>query len=465
MPTITVEIEARPQFVPILEGTSRFSVVIAHRRCGKTVMAVQALIKKALTNPLPDTRCTYIAPLRNQAKSVAWDLLKRMTHALPDRQVNEAELRVDFHNGARISLLGADNPDSIRGQYSDLTVMDEVDQMPPDTWTYVVRPLLADRKGSAIFIGTPAGKQLLHELWEAAPQDSNWSRYMFKASETGLVAQEELDAALQQMGQDAYDQEFECSFTAAIRGAYYGRVMEEIERAGHMQPIDRDPAVRLVTGWDLGTRDATAIWVMQPYRGNAWAAIDYYEATGQGVDHYAGWLDDHGYLSGSRHIAPHDIAYTDFGIAGGLNRKEVAAQHGIRFERVPRAKNSAEVMEGIQAVRTMLPRMYFHSAPDERGNRVYQGRHALSLYRQGYNERLSALQANPIHDWTSHAADAMRAFVAVRDSDKRELPSELWDRDIDINNARGRDGSRARPVKGYSRGSGPRGRGARRTSR
>jgi hypothetical protein len=373
-----------------------------------------------------------------------------MTGGIPKVSANEAELRVDLPNGSRITLAGSDNPDALRGQYADLAVLDELDQCTPNLWTHVVRPLLADRKGRAIFIGTPQGKQSLHELWEAAPSQDGWGRWMLKASETGLVPQEELDAVRREIGQEAYEQEFECSFTAAIRGAFYGPILEKIEQQGHMLPIDRDPAVRLVTGWDLGTRDSTAIWVMMPYRGNAWAAIDYYEATQQGVDHYADWLAAQGYLE-ARHIAPHDIANTDWSAAGGLNRKQVALQYGIKFERVPRAKNASEVMDGINAVRMRLPRTYFHHADDDRGARVYSGRHALGLYRQGYNERLGALQANPVHDFASHSADAMRSFASVREDISRGATSELWDPAISINSRAQHGINRSRNTQGYSR--------------
>lgn len=417
MKRVTLNLHVRKTFLPLFQAdTPRFCVVIAHRRCGKTVAAVQRMIDVATRGVKPNTRAIYLAPQRNQAKAVAWDLAKNMTKNIPGRSVNEAELRIDLHNGARMLLSGADNPDALRGQYGDLVIMDEVDQMPPGTWTYVVRPLLADRQGSAMFIGTPQGKQSLYELWDAAPGLDGWGRFMFKASETGLVPQSELDMALREMGQEAYDQEFECSFTAAIKGAFYGKLMTQLEEAGHMLPIDRDPSVPLTTGWDLGTRDATAIWVMQPYGGNGWAALDFYENSGEGIDHYSGWLSDHGYLAGARHIAPHDIANTDFGIAGGHSRRDVAEQYGIRFERAVRPQNAKEVMDGINAVRMLLPRMYFHAGADERGSRVAAGRHALGLYRQGFNERLSALQANPVHDWTSHAADAMRTFASMRET-------------------------------------------------
>lgn len=421
---LRVEIEVREPFLPLFwpvghPKATRFAVVIAHRRCGKTVMALQKAIAVALGPGKPNTRCAYIAPLRNQAKNVAWDYLKRMTEGVPDRTVNESELRVDFGNGARITLYGADNPDALRGGYLDFVVMDEVDQMPHGTWEYVVRPMLADRKGRAFFIGTPQGRQQLFDLYEAAPAKKEWSRHLFKASQTKILPESELEEARRSMSPEAYAQEFECSFTASVKGAFYAHLIEEAEQQGRMVRLVPDRSRMITTAWDLGTRDATAIWVLQDMPGGTIHVLDYYEATGQGIDHYADWMRYNKYLTNARHLAPHDIANTDIGIVGGLNRKQVAASLGIEFERVARPQDSRAVMDGIQAVRMLIPRMLFHRdghrASDHkptRSERVRSGLLALSLYRQAYNERLGALQANPVHDWTSHAADAMRVFAS-----------------------------------------------------
>ena len=412
----TLEFVVRSPFMRIFPhddyNPPRFSVAICHRRAGKTVASIQRLIYSATTNPPLNARYAYIAPLRHQAKTIAWDLLKRMSETIRGIKINEAELRIDYPTGARVQLYGSDNPDALRGGRLDGVILDEVAQMPAETWTHVVRPMLADRQGWGIFIGTPQGKNAFFELWEKAEDAPDWQRFMLKAEETGFIKAEELEASRKEMSEAAFAQEFECSFTAAIVGAFWGDVLEEIENDGHMQPIDRDPSKRIVTAWDIGTRDATAIWVVQPYRGNSWAVIDYYESSGAGIDHYAGWLEKQGYLSGHAvHLAPHDIANTDWSSAGGLNRKAVAEQHGVRFERVPRVKNSQERMEQINACRLLLKRCYFHhDVNTDRGMRVYGGRLSLSLYRQDYNERLGALRAEPLHDRHSHAADAWRTF-------------------------------------------------------
>lgn len=205
----------------IENGLARFSVLVCHRRFGKTVLSVNRLIEAAWATERPDWRGAYIAPLYKQAKTVVWDELKRYCGLGTDYcrvKFNETELRADFDNGARIRLFGAENPDSLRGMYLDAVVFDEVAQMPHRVWTEVIRPALTDRKGWGMFIGTPRGKNALYTLWENARRDPEWFAAMYRASETGIIDKAELAASAREMSPEEYEQEFECSFTASIRG-------------------------------------------------------------------------------------------------------------------------------------------------------------------------------------------------------------------------------------------------------
>ena len=136
------------------------------------MLAVNHLIKTALSCDKPSPRCAYLAPLRNQAKQIAWDYVKQYARPIPGTVFNESELRADFPNGARLTLYGCDNPDTLRGIYLDAVVLDEYAQMPPRVWGEVVRPCLSDREGSALFIGTPFGKNEFWKLWTQAPAGS-----------------------------------------------------------------------------------------------------------------------------------------------------------------------------------------------------------------------------------------------------------------------------------------------------
>ncbi|ADD94470.1 hypothetical protein, partial [uncultured phage MedDCM-OCT-S06-C1041] len=159
-----------------------------------TVFAMNELIKASVTCSSRNPRFAYLAPLYRQAKAVAWDMLKHYSRPIPGMQYNEAELRADFPNGARISLHGGDNPDHLRGLGFDGVVMDEYGQMSSRLWSEVVRPSLVDRKGWGVFIGTPKGYNSFYDLYEAAKKDSDWYVAIHRASETGYVSQDELDA-------------------------------------------------------------------------------------------------------------------------------------------------------------------------------------------------------------------------------------------------------------------------------
>lgn len=397
MPSAQVEVRYRDIFSPLFADPARFTVVVAHRRSGKTVASVQKLVMSALGATEPRARYAFIAPLRIQAKQVAWDYAKSMVERIPGTKVSESELRIDLPNAARVQLFGSDNPDALRGNYLDGCVLDEYAQMPANTWDEVVRPMLSDRKGWAVFIGTPMGANAFKDLYDNAAVLPGWARYLYRASQTGLVDEDELESARLAMSAEAYEQEYECSWTAAVKGAYYGILMEDAEREGRVTEVPYDYALPTFSAWDLGVRDATAIWVIQVHPTH-YRVIDYLESSGVGLDWYANELDAKPYRWAG-HIAPHDIAVKELGT--GRSRLEVARDLGLAFSVAKRHR----VPDGIQAVRSILPRMWFDAKKCARGIR------ALQLYRQNFNHQLNAFSASPLHDWTSHGADAMRTFA------------------------------------------------------
>ena len=249
---IAIPYAPRPLQLRFHEERTRFCVMICHRRFGKTVAAVNDLIRQAIRSGRPDWRAVYAAPYHGQAKAVAWDYLRRYAGAVPGTRFTESELRCDFPDGQRIRLLGTDNAHSLRGLYLDDLVLDEPADMAPEVWTKILRPALADRKGRALFIGTPAGTEnLLFAMWErAGGTDAEWSRFRFRASETGYVTPDELAAAARDMSPEEYAQEFECSFAAAIRGAYYAALLDQAEAEGRITELAHDPALPVQTsGW------------------------------------------------------------------------------------------------------------------------------------------------------------------------------------------------------------------------
>jgi len=173
--------------IPFHDRTSRFACLVAHRRCGKTVAAINDLIRDALTINRPNVRVAYIAPTYRQSKAVAWDYCKEFTVNIPGIKINESELRIDFPNGSRIRLFGAETADSMRGLYFDSVVLDEPADFPANAWSTVIRPAIADRQGRATFIGTPKGKNEFFQIFDASRNDPAWYSAVHKASDTNIL--------------------------------------------------------------------------------------------------------------------------------------------------------------------------------------------------------------------------------------------------------------------------------------
>ena len=394
-----IDYKPRDQIRAFHDRKERFAIIVAHRRFGKTVAAINDLIRSCFEIDRPNVRVAYIAPYLSQAKAVAWDYALEFTRDIPEIKVNHSELRIDFLNGARFRLFGADNYNAMRGLYFDAVVLDEMADFPASAWSNVIRPVLADRRGSATFISTPKGKNEFWELWHEAQDDPNWFTAMLKASETSILDQEELDEARRTMGDDRYEQEFECSFEAAIQGAFYAKEMKEATEDGRITRVPYDRAASVITAFDLGIGDSTAIWFAQ-FVGQEIRIIDYYENSGVGLDHYAKVLLDKEYHY-EQHILPHDVQVKELGT--GKSRLETLDALGIRnIEIAPKLA----VEDGIQAARSMIPRCWF----DE--SKCTRGIEALRQYRRDYDERLKTWRGRPLHDWTSHGADAFR-YLAV----------------------------------------------------
>ena len=392
----------------------RWAVVVCHRRFGKTVAAINHLLRHAILCDKPNARVAYIAPTYRQAKSVAWDYLKQFAGKIPGVRFHETELRCDLPNNARIQLLGAETPDSLRGIYLDFACMDEVADMPETLFPEIIRPALSDRQGSALFIGTPRGHNAFFDLYETAKSDKKWYAAIFKASETGIVDSEELEAAKTMMSQDQYDQEFECSWVANIPGAIYGKELTNCLEEERITDVPVDSGHRVDTYWDLGIGDATSIWFVQTYRGGRHNVVDFYEARNEGLPHYCSVLSKKGYLYGN-HNAPHDIEVRERG--SGKSRREVAWDLGLNFRVVPKLP----LEDGIHAAQLILSKCWF----DQHNCKL--GLEALRHYHRAYNPQTRSFRLSPVHDWSSHASDSFRYFaVGVREMTSVETPPQAF---------------------------------------
>lgn len=393
---IVIPYAPRAQFAGYHDRKERWACIVAHRRAGKTVSCINDLIRAAVTCRKADPRFAYIAPYYTQAKDVAWTYLKRFSAPIPGIVINEGELRVDYPNGGRVRLYGADNYDRMRGIYLDGVVLDEPADMDPRAWPEVIRPALADRQGWATFIGTPKGRNEFFEIWDRAGADQAWFRSMLKASETGLVAETELDDARKMLTAEQYAQEFECSFDAAILGAYYGTAMADLEREGRIGDLAVDPVLPVHTAWDLGKDDPTAIWFWQ-IAPNGIRVVDYYETNGRDLDHYAAELQARGYRYGT-HYLPHDAKAAIL----GMKRTRIEQLQALLPRHEFRIVTEHKRIDGINAARLTLKRTWFDA------KKCKFGLEALRQYRAEFDDKAKVLRIEPKHDWTSHCADAFR---------------------------------------------------------
>jgi hypothetical protein len=392
----------------------RFGAVVCHRRFGKTVLSIAHLLVKALENPRrdPEPRYAFIAPFLGQAKSIAWEYLTRYVENIPRTEVRISELKVTLPNGGFVRLYGADNPKTFRGGYFDGVVLDEYGEMAPNVYSEILRPTLSDYGGWALFLGTPAGRNQFYEACERAKTDDTWFYACHRASETKIIPPDELKTARADMTDDEYRQEFECSFEAAVKGAIYAQQLSAARDDGRITRVPYEPLLPVDTDWDLGVGDATAIWFTQSTKSGEVRLIDYYEASGEGLPHYANVIKSKPYSYGT-HWAPHDIQVREF--TSGRSRIESAASLGINFKIQP--KHAIE--DGIHSARLLFPKCWFDEV------KCRAGLEALQHYRRDYNRRLNEFKDAPIHDWSSHAADAFRGLAVRQKTPTTKRPLQV----------------------------------------
>ncbi len=384
--------------------------MVIHRRAGKTVAAVNDLIIGALECSLPRPQFAYVAPFRDQAKRVAWDYLKHYAAPYAAGKPNESELTVPMPGGGKIMLFGADNADALRGIYLDGAILDEFGDFKPSVWGNVIRPTLSDRQGWVVFGGTPKGR---NEFWtvreQARREPQDWFLLELPASKSGLIDKGELLQAQRQLTPEQFAQEYECDFSAALPGAYFGREMVAAEREGRIGFVAHDDALQVYTAWDIGYRDDTAIWFYQVVRDEI-HVIDYHASSGQPISHYAQVIEDKPYKYAG-HWLPHDARAKTLASGG----KSIIEQLGtlLDFKKLAIVPN-LEVQDGIQAARVAIGHCWFDEA------RCHDGLEALRQYQREYDEDKKAFREKPRHDWTSHPADAFRMLAVAWQKEAKE---------------------------------------------
>lgn len=388
---VEIPYNPRKHFRGLHLSPKRWKFVVAHRRAGKSVAEINEMIKRALQNTrtYPPPRYGYVGPSFAQTKDLIWGYLKHYTAGIPGVKVSEGDLTVTLPNGASIALYGgASAYERMRGLYFDGIVLDEFPLLNPSVFSTVVRPCLADYRGWAIISGTSNGDDHFHELKNKNEKDESWDFFIIPVTHTDALHPDEVIEMTKDMTPDEYAREMLCEFNAPIEGAYYADLMNKAELEGRVCGVPYDPSSPVLTWWDLGIDDQMCIWFFQRV-GRELHIIDYYENSGFGLDHYAGVIKGKPYVYAG-HVPPHDIRARELGT--GRSRLEVLQE--LLNEPVI-VSPMAKVEDGIQAVRSIFPMLYFDEV------KTAPGRSALRNYHRGKS-------GQPVHNWASHAADAFR---------------------------------------------------------
>ena len=403
MANIEIDYDPRTHFIPFHQRDQRWSCLVVHRRGGKTVACVNDLGARAIYTPKSDARYAYLAPFYRQAKDGAWVYLK--TYLKPViKRIRESELRVELMNGSWITLYGADNPDALRGIYLDGVVLDEFGDCRPSLWGQVILPTLVDRKGWAVFIGTPKGKNHFYHIYRRSQSEEGWYNLTLKSSDSGLIDKVELDEMKAQMTEDEYEQEMECSFDAAVRGTYYTDLLNVIDSRGQVDVkdlYDKNLPVNIAT--DLGYTDSTAIWFWQN-RPDGAALIDYEEHHGQALPFYFNLLRNKGYLYKELWL-PHDARAKSLQTGRSTVEQFIEEFKNDRDISI-RISPKLDIQDGVNAVRKIIPKCWFDV-------NCYEGVEALRAYRRQYDEVNDVYHNRPVHDWASNGSDAFRYLALV----------------------------------------------------
>ena len=408
--TIPYKFTPRDYQIPLISCIDRGykrAVCIFHRRAGKDKTLINLITKEALKRV---GVYYYLFPTYKQGRKIIWQGIDKagmkFTDHIPEeirKRTNDQEMMIELKNGSIIQIIGTDDIDRIVGTNPVGCVFSEYSLQNPKAWD-LLRPILAENEGWAVFNYTPRGKNHGYELYEMAKNNPKWFVQILTVDDTKAISQEAIEEErLAGMDEDLIQQEFYCSFEAAIQGAYYAKQINKANEDGRITNVPYVENLPVYTVWDLGVGDSTAIWFVQLVNQEI-RIIDYYEAQGEGLPYYAKVLDEKGYKYGG-HYAPHDIQVREMG--SGLSRLETARSLGINFQVV----KNISIDDGINAARTIFNRCWFDK------EKTKQGVNCLVNYHKEYDEKRKEYKNIPYHDWSSHGADAFR-YLAIQFGNK-----------------------------------------------
>jgi hypothetical protein len=383
----------------------RRAVLVWHRRAGKEKTCWNFLIKEACKRV---GTYYYFFPHFSQGRKILWDgadkegfrLLDHIPKEIIKGDPNSTEMKIRLQNESLIQIIGTNNIDSIVGTNPIGCVFTEYSLQDPVAWT-LIRPILRENGGWAVFNFTPRGCNHAKELFDMASDNPEWYCQLLTVDDTEVLTTEDIQKERDEgMSEDMIQQEYFCSFTLGVEGSYYAKYIQEAKDDGRIGVVPWDSQKRVYTAWDIGYGDSTAITFYQ-LCGQEIHIIDYYENHGEGLSHYAKVLFDKPYVYAD-HFAPHDIDAHQF--CTGLSAREVGADLGIRFTPLRTLRISIE--SGIEALRGLFPRFWIN---EKKCSKLIK---CLENYRKEFDSKLNSYRMRPVHDWSSHGADSAR-YMAI----------------------------------------------------
>ena len=406
----------------MIDNKKKRAIYVWHRRAGKDLLALNRILYSAMFEAVG----TYwhIFPSYAQGAKSVWQETnsegRKYIDYIPQELIakkNEKELKITLKNGSIYQIVGSDNPDSLRGAGIKGAVFSEYAEQDPRAWG-TIQPMLLENNGWAMFNFTPKGQNHAYELYKMAQKMPEvWHSEIKTAEETGVFTSEQLEqvkAEILSEGKtlDFFNQEFLCSFNNPIEGAYYSKIIDDLDKQGRIGDYPWERQLPVFTFWDLGVGDATTIWFAQ-FIGKEIRIIDYIEDNNRGLDSYIKEVKDKTYIY-EQHYAPHDIQIREF--TNGKSRLETAYELGLRFMIAPKLS----IDDGINAVRSILPKCFFNEATTRRGLLT------LKNYKKEFDNKNNTFKLQPKHDWASHGADAFR-YLAVSYRENIGQSRQRWD--------------------------------------
>jgi phage terminase large subunit len=395
-----------------LETGGKRAIGIWHRRAGKDDVLLHRTAIAAMERP-----ATYWTALPEyaQARKALWTAInphtgkRRIDEAFPGElreTTNEQEMFLRFKNGSTWQLVGSDRYDSLVGASVAGVTFSEFALANPSAWAFI-RPMLEENGGWAAFITTPRGNNHAKALYDMATRDPKWFAQVLNVHDTEALTQEQLDEALAEyqalygidFGRAYFEQEYLCSFSGAMVGAYFGAEMAKAEREARIRPVAIDPELPVHLVWDLGKAVNNPIWAFQVKHGQL-RVVDFYVPESDDLEEWVKWLNERGY-NGNDYV-PHDIVVTEWG------SKRTRFETLVLLGRKPVRVAKVSVADGLQAGRVAINAAVIHDAEDERGQRMSLGLEGLKAYRREWDDELKTFRENPVKDWAEHIGSAWR---------------------------------------------------------